>query len=248
MVGRRCEKAPVLILDLDGTVLTENSFPRWTLHLVRARFPHLRALRRWRISATAVAMVAARKLRLIGHQTLKWHLQRLWQTATAGDGGGAERHLVQELVRIARPELTPVLAAVAARRVDAILATAAPEDYADGLGRRLGFAHVLATQRNRTKPKPDNSGPYKRDAVMSLISGCGWLDRPRVLFTDHADDIPLMRVCQSVYWFGPDADLAAIMRSVPSAAVHVGRRDFFPIETLEPPADADSGQACIASL
>lgn len=248
MVGRRCEKAPVLILDLDGTVLSENSFPRWALYLVRARFPHLRAPRRWRISATAVAMVAARKSQLIDHQTLKWRLQRLWQTATAGDGGASERDLVQELACIVRPELTPIISAVAARRVDAILATAAPEDYAGGLGRRLGFAHVLATQRGRARPNPDNSGSYKRDAVMSLICGRGWLDRPRVLFTDHTDDIPLMRICRSIYWFGPEADLAAIMRSVPSAVVHVGRRDFFPIETLEPPADADSGQACIASL
>jgi len=240
MVGRRREKAPVLILDLDGTVLSENSFPHWALHLVRARFWHLHTLHRWRISATAVAVVAARKLRLIGHQTLKWCLQRLWQAATIGDGGAAEHDLVRELARIVRPELMPVLSAVAACRVDAILATAAAEDYADGLGRQLGFADVLATPRNRTKPKPDNSGSYKRDAVMSLISRRGWLDRPRILFTDHADDIPLMRVCQSVYWFGPDADLAAIMQSVPSAVMHEGRRDFFPIETLESPTDADS--------
>jgi phosphoserine phosphatase len=231
MVGRRREKTPVLILDLDGTVLSENSFPCWALHLVRARFPHLRAPRRWRISCSAVAMVAARKLRLMSHEWLKWRLQALWQIATAGDGGAAEHDIVQELVRIVRPELMPVLAAVAAGQVDAILATAAPGEYADGLGHRLGFADVLTTRCGRAKPNPDNSGPYKRDAVMSLIVGRGWLDRPRVLFTDHVDDIPLMRVCQTIYWFGPDAGLAAIMQAVPSATLYEGRRDFFPIET-----------------
>ncbi|HYL32503.1 MAG TPA: HAD family hydrolase [Stellaceae bacterium] len=232
MVGRRREKTPVLILDLDGTVLSENSFPRWALHLVRARFPHLRAPRRWRISATAVAMIAVRKLRLMSHDWLKWRLQALWQIATAGDGGAAERDIVQELIGIVRPELAPVLGAVAACRVDAILATAAPEDYADGLGCRLGFADVLATRCGRLKPSPDNSGPYKRDAVMRLIVGRGWLERPRILFTDHVDDIPLMRVCQTIYWFGPDSGLAAIMQAVPSAVLRDGRRDFFPIEAL----------------
>lgn len=240
MVDRRREKTPVLILDLDGTVLSENSFPRWALHLVHAQFPHLSAWRRWRISCMAVGLVGARKLRMISHEALKWRLQALWQIATAGDGGAAERDIVQELVAVVRPELAPVLAAVAERRVDAILATAAPGDYAYGLGRQLGFADVLATRRRRTRPMPDNSGPHKRDAVMSLIFGRGWLHRPRVLFTDHVDDIPLMRVCQSIYWFGPDSGLAAVMRAVPSAMLYEGRRNLFSIETIAQPAGTGS--------
>jgi phosphoserine phosphatase len=224
----------VLIVDLDGTVLAENSFPRWAICLTRAHFPHLHILRRWQISCAALAMIVARKSRLITHETLKRRLQSLWQTATVGDGGAAERGFAQELAGIVRPELTPVLEAVAARRVDAVLATAAPGDYAYCLGRLLGFSDIVATRPVGATAEPDNRGDRKREAVLNLISGRGWQDRPRVLFTDHLDDVPLMRICESVYWYGPDMNRSVIEETVPGVRIHSGFRTTVPIERWAP--------------
>jgi phosphoserine phosphatase len=232
MVSRRRNRTPVLILDLDGTVLAENSFPRWALCLARGHFPHLGAFARRRISCLALAMLMARKLRLIGHETLKWRLQRLWQTATAGDGGAAERRLVSELASIVRPEMAPLLTAVATHRIDAVLATAAPGDYAYRLGRDLGFTDVLATRPERSASELGNSGEQKREAVMDFISSRGWQNRQRILFTDHKDDFPLMRVCQTIYWFGPEISRDDIERTTPGIKFHDGFRDRFPIKKL----------------
>ena len=50
----------------------------------------------------------------------------------------------------------------------------------------------------------------------------GWQDEPRILFTDHEDDLPLIRVCQTVYWFGSETARTAIQRMVPEIRLHAG--------------------------
>ena len=100
-----------------------------------------------------------------------------------------------------------VLELVATDRIDAVLATAAAEDYAMSLGRRLGFRHVLATASNRRHGEPANSGAQKREQVLALLDECGWHGRPIILFTDHVDDLPLMHDSTTVYWCGPLREL-----------------------------------------
>ena len=169
MVARRSGEIPVLIFDLDGTILAVNSFPHWAAYVARGCFPHLGLGRRARIASAAIALLGLRKLGLCDHETLKRRLQHLWQSATLDDGGACELNFIGGLSRHVRPELKPILAAVAAGKVDAVLATAAAADYADALGRSLGFADVLATPRSRRPSEPSNRGEHKRDSVMTLL-------------------------------------------------------------------------------
>jgi phosphoserine phosphatase len=212
----------MLILDLDGTILSVNSFRRWVFYLVRARFPHLGAAARLRVACATLKALSERKMQLTGHETLKWRLQQLWQRATEGDGGLGERGFVEDLMRYVRPELVPLLQQVAAGEVEAVMATAAAGDYAYGLGRTLGFTHILATHPTRAADDPSNVGERKRQAVLDFIAERGWQDEPRILFTDHEDDLPLIRVCQTVYWFGSETAGAAIQRMVPEIRLHAG--------------------------
>ncbi len=200
----------VLVFDLDGTVLSVNSFPLWAMHLLRARFAHLGLVQRLGVSLRAGGVLAARKARLIGHEAFKWRLQQLWQQAVAGDGGVAERAFAQHLVSYVRPELTGVLKAVSEGRVDAVLATAAAGDYAQALGQALGFRHVLATPRDRSASTPSTVGVHKRDAVLAFLAERGWQGRPITFFTDHEDDLPLIRISHMVYWFGESRRSAAL--------------------------------------
>jgi hypothetical protein len=86
------EPDAVYIMDLDGTMLSTNSFPHWVMYLARAPFPHIGRRRRLFISIAALGMLAQRKLGLTGHERFKWSLQKLWQSATEGDrGAGAHR-------------------------------------------------------------------------------------------------------------------------------------------------------------
>jgi phosphoserine phosphatase len=222
----------VMVFDLDGTVLRVNSFPLWAVYLLKARFPHLGPAQRLAISLRAGWTLAARKAGLIGHETLKWRLQRLWRQATAGDGRAAEREFTRKLQGYVRPELADVLAAVARGQVDAVLATAAAADYAQALGQALGFSHVLATPSGRPAVTPSNVGEHKRDAVLAFLKRQGWQGRPLTLFTDHVDDLPLIRISDTVYWFGDNSAGAALADGPADIVQQPGIRGI----TILPPA------------
>jgi phosphoserine phosphatase len=212
----------VYILDLDGTILSTNSFPHWVLYLMRAPFPRTGMARRLSISGAAAAMLMQRKLKLTGHERFKWRLQKLWQTATDGDGGAGARAFVDQMVDYVRPDLSPVLSAVAGGKIDAVLATAAPADYARLLGSAVGFAHVLATPSMRAADEASNVGNQKCQAVLRFLASRGWQHRRRVLFTDHQDDLPLIGVCDEVHWFGSDKEREMISYMLPEVSIRSG--------------------------
>jgi phosphoserine phosphatase len=209
------DRNPVAIFDLDGTILRINSFPRWVLHLIAGRVPELGLRRRLVLSLSCQWHLLLRKLRRMDHDTLLRHLQTAWRSAAARETGRFEA----KLLRHVRPNLAAVLEVVAAERVDAILATAAAEEYAAGLGRRLGFRHVLATSTGRRADEPCNSGERKRDRVLALLDQQGWRGRPLMLFTDHIDDLPLMRECDIVFWYGSEAEMARAAVEAPGTRV-----------------------------
>lgn len=216
------DSGAVYILDLDGTLLSINSFPRWVVYLMQAPFPRMGTARRLAISGRAAAMLMQRKLKLTGHEDFKWRLQQLWQAATAGDGGAGAQGFVSRMVGHVRPELRPVLAAVAGGRIDAVMATAAPADYAQPLGAAMGFAHVLATSSLRLAGEPSNVGQQKCQAVLRFLATRGWEGRRRVLFTDHEDDLPLIGICDAVHWFGTEAARARISSTLPNVSIRSG--------------------------
>jgi len=154
----------------------------------------------------AALLLVRRKAGMIDHETFKGRLQTLWQRCTRGDQGRAVQGFLATLQPYLRSDL---LELVRAGRDDAVLATAAAGDYAVSLGARLGFAHVL----------PDNVGMQKRQSVLQFLVKQGWESRERVLFTDHEDDLPLMAVCQTVYWFGTAQEEARMRKMLPEVEV-----------------------------
>ena len=219
----RVDTHPVYILDLDGTILRTNSFPYWVLFLARAPFPSMDWKQRLKTSGTVVAMLAGRKLHIIDHEHFKWRLQQLWRRVTGGNDMVAQR-FAERLIAHVRPEMGPVLKMVATGRIDAVMATAAPADYAQRLGRTLGFRHIIATPGTRSFGEPSNMGEQKRKAVMEFLLRNGWHHRPRVVFTDHRDDLPLIGICRRVYWFGSEQDGREIARAAYCESIRFGLR------------------------
>jgi phosphoserine phosphatase len=214
--------AAVMIFDLDGTVLSVNSFPLWVLFMLRGAAVSGSGWHRLQ-SAAEIARIAwllgQRKAGLIGHEELKRRLQLVWKAMVLGDGGVAAARFVARLQRHLRPSLAAVLSAARDGRHDAVLATAAPDDYAVPLGAAIGLSHVVATGSGRSRDQPGNVGAHKRDAVLQFLMRQGWQDRPRLLFTDHPDDLPLMAVCQEVFWFGSAAHERRVRRMLPDVCL-----------------------------
>lgn len=198
--GRR---VPVLVFDLDGTVLRVNSFPHWVLFLIFGPIRGIGTARRMRLALRAAWLLLLRKLGRIDHTALLRELQRAWREIPTSVTGALVAPLQTMLLRRIRSNLRPLLQMVASERLDAVLATAAAGEYAEGLGRRLGFRHVLATLPAGELTAPINSGTHKRDRVLAFLESAGWRDRPLILLTDHIDDLPLMQRSTLVCWFGP---------------------------------------------
>ncbi len=196
---------PVLICDLDGTLLRGNSFPLWILYLIGGPLPETGLRRRVVLSLRVQRLLLRRKLGRIGHDHLMRGVQLAWHDSGCATNDLVEERFLRLLRRWVRPGVEALLRRIAAGEVDAILATAAAGEYANGLGRILGFRHILTTPCRLGPGETLNAGTRKLERVLAYLDARRWADRPLLLLTDHMDDLPLMRHCAAVGWFGSAA-------------------------------------------
>lgn len=207
---------PVLIFDLDGTILSVNSFPTWILFLICGPVQGVGLRRRMRLSLSVQRLLLNRRLGRAAHEELLRGAQAACVSACC-DAGSTER-LEAALERRVRPSLRPILEHVA-RGADAVLATAAAAEYAIPLGSRLGFRHVLATPSGRSPLELSNKGTRKRDRVLRFVHEQGWSGRKLLFFTDHMDDLPLIVASDTTLWFGTPAMLHAVERQARASSI-----------------------------
>lgn len=215
---------PVLLFDLDGTILRRNSFPVWVLSLLTGGDSRAGLHARFATALRVQQLLVRRKLRRLSHDAFLRELQSVW--AEIGDGPVAAR-LQAKLLKLVRPNIAPVLKLLGDPATDSLLATAAATEYAEPLGRALGFHYVLATPRGPQRDTPCNSGAVKRERVQTFLDQHGWAHRPRIFFNDHMDDVPLMQACQAVCWFGSAKEMRAARAAAPNAR-------FVPCRGLRP--------------
>lgn len=221
----------VLIADLDGTLLSVNSFPLWASYMLKGRFAGLTRKERLDLCMGAARTLAARKLLRRSHAATKYALQQLWSLALSRDiTEEALRNLNATLLAQVRPNLSGLMAALRDQQLDAILATSAAGEYARPLGKDLGFTHILTTPPAMESDRRENGGERKRDRVLGLLRALRWEKRLRVFMTDHEEDLPLIRECQTILWFGAPEDMESVQvrapwsrliacREIPEAAI-----------------------------
>jgi len=219
--GHSTSKAEaVFIFDLDRTILSVNSFPYWVLYMLTGHFDGLNPVERLALSIHTGQILLKRKVLGQSHYRTKQQLQRLWVRAVGKDVTHAATHRLNIILQgYIRPNIRSVLVAVAQQRIDAFLATSAAGEYAQELAKAMGFIHVLTTPLCGEPDRLENCGKRKCDRVLAMLAMQGWDQRMRILFTDHEDDLSLIRECQRTFWFGSNEDMEDIQAKVPQAKI-----------------------------
>jgi hypothetical protein len=187
----------VIVVDLDGTLLKVNSFPRWVLHLFVKSLRHARI----DLSLTIARALMGRKTGALPHSAFKQILIELQYPETW------DRDYVLGLSGVVRWDLVN---RIAARGGNILIATAAPLRYAKYLPDILGhrFASVLGSEIVGNKLR-DNCGANKLDAVREH-TGAGQIPIAE-LYTDHHDDLPLARQATRVVLVAPSEETMVLM-------------------------------------
>lgn len=198
------EAASVLVFDLDGTLIPDNSHHAWMVELFRGEAVTPCRFRSLVLRGACGAIAAGRLARLYSHARMKWLMQGLWQ-GVARDPR-AERVVmtfVDALMARVRPEFNVLLSNAARQGIPRALATAAVEQYATPLAERLGLELAAASPAFAPWPQwRENLGEEKRRHVRAWLDERGLGDRLLILFTDHEDDAPLCREAALVVWCG----------------------------------------------
>lgn len=210
----------VLIFDLDSTLLSVNSFPYWVRYLLYGTFGGLSACERMLLTIRTAKIMLERKLSGKTHYTAKRQLQALWSNALKTDNDHvALDNFCKVLGNYIRPNLAGIMKLAQENNIDSVLATAAAGEYAINFSRMLGFKHIITTPAYTGAIAKENSGEEKRDRVLALLAAEGFDKRRRVFFTDHEEDLPLIRQSQLVLWFGDDSKIEAIRQYAPETGI-----------------------------
>lgn len=203
----------VFIFDLDGTLLSINSFPHWVRYMLLGKFQGLALKERILLSLKAAALLARRKLLKESHFAIKQKFQALWTEALKQDKDQFALHnFCRKLAGYVRPNLKEVLTLAKQKNLPTVLATAAAGEYAIAFGNMLGFSHITTTPVFTGEKTEENIREKKRERVMALLAAENLERHQRVFFTDHEEDLPLIKESYVTFWLGGEADIAAIQK------------------------------------
>jgi phosphoserine phosphatase len=186
----------LVIVDLDGTLYYCNTFHRWILFLTRLYLK----LFSFKDLLLLVYFSFLRFLRIDNHSKFKLNLIRLSQELSDHEvkifvdslDDCLNSNLLQKINDIKKEGNSPNI----------ILCTAAPEFYVKHIASKFQFASFLPTPNfSESSHWYDNIGSQKISSL-SLLLGYK-VSSVDILYTDHSDDIPLMKMSKNIYLVRP---------------------------------------------
>lgn len=181
----------LVVIDLDGTLVDCNTFPRWVLWVLKDSLCHIRV----QDFFTILYLLVKRKFFLSSHKDFKSRLESFSFSTACVDG------FVRSLEKKRNVQLVQKIRDGLYDDGVVLIATAAPSQYASSLVRQCKVnASVLASHWGKTGFK-DNVGYEKLAAVRewAVKNNC----RLDTVITDHYDDLPLMQAARTVYLVQP---------------------------------------------
>ena len=191
------------VFDFDGTVIDGNSFHMWAWFL----FIRNMATRNLADGLAIAISTGMRLARLISHRQWKKLILQKSISATPGD---IESFTIRLWARV-RPQAIDAIIRHKAERLQVVVITAAPLIYLSGIADRLGIDAVIATSIPSSAPFVEMRGDAK---PLALFARYGDDAEIAIAYTDHTDDLPLLRRAKRKILVCPTrAEHAAMARS-----------------------------------
>jgi len=174
----------IKIIDLDGTFVSVNTFHRWM------KFLFMQTVKKFQFisSLKILFVIALRYTKQIDHATMKYKVLQISENIIT-------QKQIQHFVESVQPYVHPkLLSMVQAPETLTVLATAAPLLYAQSIKEMYGFDFVLATPHTTDTPWQENIRTHKAKNLHTLFMQQHLDAEQATLYTDHYDDIPLMKL------------------------------------------------------
>ena len=187
-MGNRCENInSAIVVDLDKTLVKVNTFRHFIVMAVKASIVRLH----FAPLLLIVAAIGCRLLRIYSHSDMK----RQILSATAGFVTELDlAHFAAKMAVSANTEVLKIISQAHENREKVILATAAPEIYAQKIAMLTGCDTCIATALpSQCTDWNECAREHKLVAVKAYTDSCNL--HISGLITDHFDDIPLMAEC-----------------------------------------------------
>ena len=185
----------LVVVDLDGTLIPGNSFHAW-----------LRYLGRWALVTGRLGLAARlglecvrRGRRSITHGELKYRVLVLSESVPEPVIDRFARRLVASI----RTTVSRAVRDAAHDGFIVVLATAAPQMYLGALATAIGAGTAIGTPAPGPDPWRECTGDEKVDRVLAMYEPGAEI---AVAFTDHLDDLPLVRRAARSVIVNPDSD------------------------------------------
>lgn len=215
----------ILFVDLDGTLTLDNSFHRFLIAIWR--------LGGWRARGGLFLAASERLIRRDSSGRVRMKRRVLLAFGRVPDDSRAA--VVQAVIDdVTRTLSEPVLRVVERWREaggDVVLATAAPDCYAQQIASDLDFRDVIATPTDVSESWVEVLGTEKAERCVDWLA----VNAPRAtvgVITDHLDDVPLVGRADTVWVQGTARDLEAI---------RVGGRGPFAAELIDAESPQEGG-------
>jgi len=174
----------IKIIDLDGTFVSVNTFHMWMKFLFTQTVKKFQFITSMKI----LTIIALRYTKRINHATMKYKILQISENIIT-------QKQIQHFIKSLQPYVHPkLLSMVQAPDTLTVLATAAPLLYAQSIKEMYGFDFVLATPYTTDTPWQENIRTHKAKNLQTLFTQQHLDAQQATLYTDHYDDIPLMKL------------------------------------------------------
>ena len=190
----------VTVVDLDGTLCQCNTFHAFVFYLMKQAFRYGNIL----LLAKIILWTGLRTIRIIPHKRWKFQLLKNNQNKKID---------LDNFVNTLQPKLNQFVIEESKKYNIRVLATAAPELYAQKIAEKYNFTHIVATKTSeKYSDFRENIQSTKFKQVKALLKELSVSDID-LIFTDHIDDALLIKDAKKSWLINANQVLKAYVKA-----------------------------------